>query len=501
MKKTKRSLAVLLAVLMVCGALFCVPAAAASGTPAAPVIYVHGFMGCSLYGGLDTDSPYQIFGPTDAAIKDTVGSALVPVTEFLTHADWEKLVDDATPVMQNLLGPSYCDENGDPAPNTGAKWSYPSPEEVRSSVSTEFEYDWRLSPILLARQLAAYIDYVCECTGKPKVSLICHSYGNCVGMAYVAQYGVDKLDGFIYNASAFLGETYTGELFSGNLVVGGPMFINYLRSNAFFGNDAGKALCDVLELMFVGDSVEQIAAQNLPGVMDKLARQIFIPWFGCYMSIWAMVPDEYYEDARAYIFDHCLAGEDRSGMLAKLDEFDRVVRSRREEILSQMESVAHVGVVSRYNVQMAPVSPGCGANSDGTIDVKYTSFGATAADYGETLPDGYRQAAHTDVNYLSSDRVIDASTCRWPEKTWFIKDMKHDAMSYGNLQELFYRILGNDGYTVTADADFPQFLIYNVNGNDLVLPLAGAPKQKTSFILKLLEIFKLLRKLFLGFIA
>ncbi|MBQ3888778.1 MAG: alpha/beta hydrolase, partial [Clostridia bacterium] len=244
--KASKSLAVLLAVLMLCGALFCVPASAVSSKPKVPVIYVHGFMGVSLYGGLNTDAPYQIFGPTSDKIKNTVTGALLPATDFLLHADWEKLVDDATPVMQNLLGDSYCDENGDPAPNTGVKWEYPSPEVVRSSVSTEFEYDWRLSPIELGQRLARYIDYVCDCTGSDKVSLICHSYGNCVAMGYVAQYGVGKLDGMVYNASAFLGETYTGELFSGNLVVGGPMFMNFLRSNAFFNNDGGKALCDML---------------------------------------------------------------------------------------------------------------------------------------------------------------------------------------------------------------------------------------------------------------
>ena len=74
-------------------------------------------------------------------------------------------------------------------------------------------------------------------------------------------------------------------------------------------------------------------------------------------------------------------------------------------------------------------------------------------------------------------------------------------MAPGNLNDLFFRILGNDGYTVTSDPDFPQFLIYNVNGNDLMLPQDDAPKQKPNFILKLLEFFKLLRKLFLGFIA
>ena len=499
--KPFKSLAVLLALVVVCGALFCVPAAAISTRPNAPVIYVHGFMGEDLYAGLDTAEPYKIFGPSDAAIKDTVAAAILPVTDFLAHADWDKLIDDATPVVENLMGPTFCDKNGDPAPGTGPLFEYPSPDEVRASDSTEFKYDWRLSPVVLGQQLAAYIDYVCDCTGQSKVSLICHSYGNCVGMGYVAQYGVDKLDGFVYNASAFLGEGYTGELLTGHLTIGGQMLLNYLRTAVFTDNEGGKALCDVLELLFVGDSVERIAAENIPPVAQKLYRQILMPWLGSYVSVWAMVPDEYADEARSYVFGTVLAGEDYSGFEAKLDEFDRVVRSRREEILTEMESVPHLGVVTRYNVQLAPVSPACKAQGDAVIDVKYASFGATAADFGETLPDGYRQATHTDVNYISADRVIDASTCRWPERTWFVKDMHHNQMAPGNLNDLFFRILGNDGYTVTSDPDFPQFMIYNVNGNDLVLPLSGAPAQKTSFIIKLLEIFKLLRKLFLGFIA
>lgn len=498
--KAKRILAFALVLAVSFSALLCIPAQAANikTTPEVPVVYVHGFMGCSLYGGLDTGAPHQIFSPTEEKITATVEAAILPVTEFLAHADWDKFVDDAGPVMYGLLGETFCDTNGDPLPGTGVDWEYPSKEEINSRTETTFTYDWRLSPVLLGQQLADYIDYVLECTGSDKVALICHSYGNCVGMAYVAQYGVSKLDCFVFNASAFYGETYTGKLLSGQLHISGKMLLNYLKSSAFYNNDGGAALCDLLELLFVADSVEDIANDGIDKVGDKIARDVLAPWFAGYCSIWAMVPDEYYEASREYIFNNLFADTDYSGLEAKLDEFDRVVRSRRDEILDEIETINH-GVVARYNLQMAPVAAGCDAISDNTIDTKYASFGATCCNYGETLPSGYKQAALTDVNYISPDNMIDASTCRFPTKTWFVKDMPHDH-DYGDIEELFYRIIANDGYDVNTDPDYPQWLVYN-DDTEHVSAYATAPVVEQSIILRILDFFKMIREWFLAFIG
>jgi len=51
------------------------------------------------------------------------------------------------------------------------------------------------------------------------------------------------------------------------------------------------------------------------------------------------------------------------------------------------------------------------SNSDATVDTKYASVGATVADLGSALPDGYVQKNEAGVHdHLSKDGVIDAST-------------------------------------------------------------------------------------------
>ena len=119
-------------------------------------------------------------------------------------------------------------------------------------------------------------------------------------------------------------------------------------------------------------------------------------------------------------------------------------------------------VLLRANFPNVPIIESHYENSDFVVDVKYASLGATAADYDKTFPADYVQAVPGEINYISPDRVIDASTCAFPEKTWFIKNTTH----LNNYTEdpdsvfgFFDWLFAADGASSVQNETYPQFLV------------------------------------------
>ena len=104
---------------------------------------------------------------------------------------------------------------------------------------------------------------------------------------------------------------------------------------------------------------------------------------------------------------------------------------------------------------------------------KYASLGATCADYGTTLPKDYKQAKYPEKNYISPDRMIDASTCALPENTWFVRDWLHCNGNAG-IDRLFALVMTGEAVDIRAFAEYPQFLEADEDA-DTVRPVTGAP--------------------------
>ena len=93
---------------------------------------------------------------------------------------------------------------------------------------------------------------------------------------------------------------------------------------------------------------------------------------------------------------------------------------------------------------------------DGIVDVKYASFGATAADFGSTL-----ENVTADAKYISPDKTVDASTCLFPEQTWFVKNLKH-AEETDTIDVMMRKFMRYDGQgTVETFEDYPRYTIFD----------------------------------------
>lgn len=86
---------------------------------------------------------------------------------------------------------------------------------------------------------------------------------------------------------------------------------------------------------------------------------------------------------------------------------------------------------------------------------------------GDTLSEDY--IAGTTEKYVSVDKQIDASTCLFPENTWFLKGGNHDdAYTY---EEAIMLMAASNDEQVTVDTypEFPQFAART--GNDEFAPM------------------------------
>lgn len=496
-KLAKRILAVVLAVITVFVPLI-TAFAQSEGSRIYPTIYVHGFMAKDVYVNPDDPDSQTAWPPSSDSIKTTVKECLPVIGKFALNHNWDSFGKALSPVFAKLFAPICCDTNGDVSNGSGVRFEYPEKEEINAEGTYDFDYDWRLDPLIIAEQLSDYIDYIIECSGSEKVNIICHSFGGVVTMSYLALYGNSKIAGVCFFASAPYGERYNGEMMSGNIGFESKGVVEYFKG-MLSDNDYNYLISFALDILYKSGILEPICAccnYTVEKILPVAAAEAILPLFANWLPIWSMVPDEYLKSAKAYVFDTVYKGEDRSKILSRIDEFNEKVRSKREDILKDLNANAHLIIISGYGLSTVPLIKNWQCNSDDTIDTTNTSFGATVAPYDEKLSNDYLSKAKPE--YISPEQNIDASTCQFPEQTWFIHNMKHTA-SNDCLDEMMMTLLRSDEQpTVNTYKQYPRFLEFSEQ-NDTVLPhTAEQPAMKFFQKLKLAikDIFKLIASIF-----
>jgi hypothetical protein len=136
--------------------------------------------------------------------------------------------------------------------------------------------------------------------------------------------------------------------------------------------------------------------------------------------------------------------------------------------------------------------------SDNVIETANSSLGATTAALGQIFSEEY--LAGKDMKYISPDKTVDASTCLFPEKTWFIKDLSHEVTSA--TIPLHKELLFTAEESTCENSDISRFMAYNrADGSLGTDESEPAPEEKLTvldrifnfikaFINKLLDIFR-----------
>ena len=94
--------------------------------------------------------------------------------------------------------------------------------------------------------------------------------------------------------------------------------------------------------------------------------------------------------------------------------------------------------------------------------VTRASFGATTSTIFDTLSDEYiaQRVAEGKGRYISPDKQIDASTCMFPDYTWFIKGATHVKRTEAE-DDLLYTCLTADRQLTIDDFEWTQFMVYD----------------------------------------
>jgi hypothetical protein len=127
--------------------------------------------------------------------------------------------------------------------------------------------------------------------------------------------------------------------------------------------------------------------------------------------------------------------------------------------LLALDETSKVIVICRYGFSSVPIAPSWKNHTDGSIDVANSSFGATSLELEKTFSEDY--LANADMEYISPDKTIDAYTCLFPEKTWFVRNLEHSESCEG-IDPMIYTLLDCEKEAdINSFEDYPRFMKKN----------------------------------------
>ena len=449
-----------------------------------PTVYIVGAHTNPIYNA-EGEEVYPLKADIVGTVKETLGPCLEDLAKGMLTGDYTDYAEEFnaswSPIFEDLI----LDKNGDVT-----NGSYP--KNITQTTHLEgktsgydvwdcrFWYDWRKSPIETAAELKEHIDNVLEATGKDKVQLIGRCYGANVIATYLELYK-DHAKQFIsdvsYYSSSIMGIDFMSALFSGQIELDNEALASFLKYYIGDQGLVGDENCAQFALALI-EVMRQMNSLGLTGdafmsFVDNFKADLFPliirNTFGGWLSYWAMVTPELYEQARDFVFNTDEIRAEYAGFIAKADEYYYNVQVNVVDTMLEMKDAGiNFYIFVKYNFPEFPLYDGASTQGDADTSVERQSFGATCADYDKVFDDAYlATVAPEKLKYISPDNKIDASTCLFPETTWFAKDLHHNY--FAPLQEPSVEIMR---YDLTVDNDkYPQYMI-NVD-NATLAPFEG----------------------------
>ena len=178
---------------------------------------------------------------------------------------------------------------------------------------------------------------------------------------------------------------------------------------------------------------------------------------------WSCVSREDFDGALLYVFgkEGSAKRKTYAGLIQKIQAYHDEVQVGMDDMLLRFAADGgKVAVIAKYGSQLMPMCDSRNALADSYVSVHRASLGATTSLLYQTLDDSYiasRQAAGYG-NYISPDRQVDASTCLFPDSTWFLKGVRHDSWTLTETAIAYTVATADVQYTV-HDFDLAQFLV------------------------------------------
>lgn len=468
-------------------------------------------------------------GSSKEDLLRSVANVLQPfLLQGLLLNKWEPYYEALEKEIGELTQEVRLDENGNVT--NGSDISKAHRDEVQNNKSIDkkgkkgyyayqdykFWYDWRLDPMEVADELNDYIEAICSVTGAEKVAIV----GRCVGcnimLAYLAKYGNDRVYGFGLDGTSSNGGEFISEAISGKFRLDGPAIERFLIDYDELGMlQVSDFVLATVDLLVKSGAVERLDAVTRATIYDKVVKGVTsalsTSTFFTMPCYWGFVRAEDYDAAIEYVFGE--PGSEKrtqyAGLIAKLDRYHTEVVERIPDLMQGLaENGSNIAIVSKYGFQIVPTCESSDAIADQYASVKNSSFGATTSTIYGTLPDDYIAAREAEGKgrYISPDRQVDASTCLFPDYTWFTKGARHGNWTRTE-NELMYTVSTADRQLTIDDFDLTQFMVYDAE-NKVMVPMTEENchteywtadeevDHPTSFLQKLKNYFGALREWF-----
>ncbi len=431
-------------------------------------------------------------GSENSELYKSMAENLLPaLAKGLATDNWDDLYSSLETEISKIFSNSLLDENGNVTNGSGISQKRKEQMENKRNNSQMgskgyfawndywFHYDWRLDPMETADEFNTFVQDIKRTTGCEKVGVAATCLGTNIVMAYVAKYGAKDIQGIAMDGSVVSGAEILSDVICAKFDVDPPAVMRILRDveglGMFSMDEFLSATIDMLIQTGLMEGVisttENIFYDKLvEGVTSALALSTFYTW----PNYWACVTPEDYESAKFYVFG-AEGSEKRmkyAGLIEKLDRYDKEVRQQVPKLLQKIkDDGANLGVISKYGFQMIPITSTSDAISDQFASVTRSSFGATTSNVYETLSDEYiaQRVAEGKGEYISPDKLIDASTCLFPEYTWFIKGSSHSDWTCYELKIMFEVASANRQLTVN-DFPYSRFMVYD-DASDSLSPM------------------------------
>ncbi len=429
------------------------------------------------------DLPYV----KDGRILEEV-KRLVPIfAECALTGDYTEWIDEFVAVFADIYEDWALNEKGEVDNNSGITWSWSEnsittnhKDNVDLSVYWSansyiyryfYQYDCRLDPLEIADGLHDYIEAVKRRTGHDTVKIISRCLGTSISAAYFTKYGYDDIESLVIYNPIMNGTVVTDTLFTGELYIDDAQLDFFATQE--LGDDPIMNLLKAMLTMFNEIKVLGFTTEQINNLINELAPQVIpktlMVSYGTSPGYWAMVSPDKYEQARDFVFADEELREKYAELIAINDNYYNTVSKNIYTLHKEMEQAGvNVSVITKYGSQPYPVSD-TALQSDQIITVEQQGMGTYAANIGEKLTEGYIAQANAmgTGQYISPDKIIDASTGLFPDTTWYIKNLVHN--DFPNcVDNLMYTILNKyDGkMNVWTDENYPQFLVYNDTGDE-----------------------------------
>lgn len=431
-------------------------------------------------------------GTDNSEMYTSMATTLLPaIAKGALTDNWDDLYEGLETEISKIFANSLLDKNGNVTNGSGISEKRKQEMANKRAYSQKgekgffaiddywFHYDWRLDPMETADEFNSFVKDIKRTTGCEKVGIAATCLGTNIVMAYVSKYGVEDIQGISIDGSVVGGAEILSEVICAKFDITPPALLRVLYDVEALGMfSVGDFVMATLEMLTQTGILEGVISTTENLLYDKLiagcTSALALSTFYTWPNYWACVSPEDYESAKYYVFgeEGSEKRQEYAGLISKLDNYDKNVRQRIPELMKSIkDGGANIGIISKYGYQIIPIIASSDVVSDQFASVKRSSFGATTSTVYEPLSDEYiaQREAEGKGKYISPDKMIDASTCIYPDYTWFIKGSSHSNWTTYE-RKLMYEIASADRQLTPNDYPWTQFMVYDTP-NDMLYPM------------------------------